>query len=252
MTANVLFGRSARAHIRRPFRAGAIASIVTLALAGALKAGPLEDGTAAYRHAEWAKAFGLLQPLAEQGNAQAQELLGRLYDRGKGVKQDYRKAFDWYMKAAAQGDSFAQSHVAFFYRAGVLDRPNYGLALDWYRRAAAQNNRFAQVGLGYMYQAGEGMPADGAVARDWFRKAAEQGDALGQLSLGALYKIGKDVPRDLAEAYKWFTLAAAGTDHEYDDDVFANAKRELADTAERMSRPEMDDGLSRAKVWQAK
>jgi TPR repeat protein len=227
-------------------------AVLLFATAAPALAGPFEDGMAAFKRGDWAKAAALLQPLAEAGNPEAQEKLGLLYERGDGVKLDNRKAFEWYMKAALQGDAFAQGHVATFYRIGVLDPPNYTLALDWYRRAAEQNNRLAQVGLGYMYQAGEGVSPDGAAARDWFKKGAEQGDALGQLSLGSLYKIGKDVPRDLAEAYKWFTLASTSNDLENDAEVVAKAKREREDTAERMSKPQMDDGLSRAKAWQAK
>jgi TPR repeat protein len=125
-------------------------------------AGPLEDGLVAYRKGDWTTALTLLRPLAEQGNAQAQERLGRLYERGKAVPRDYPQALEWHLKAAEQGDAAAQSHAGFLYRSGATGRQDYAEALKWYRRAAEQGNRLAQVGLGYMYAGAEGVELDGS------------------------------------------------------------------------------------------
>jgi hypothetical protein len=54
--------------------------------------GPLEDGLAAYEKEDYESAFRLLQPFAEQGNADAQKCLGYMYDTGQGVPQDYAEA----------------------------------------------------------------------------------------------------------------------------------------------------------------
>lgn len=40
---------------------------------------------------------------AEQGDIEAQDELGYMYEHGEGVEQDYAKAIQWYEKAAAQG-----------------------------------------------------------------------------------------------------------------------------------------------------
>jgi TPR repeat protein len=45
-------------------------------------ADPLEDGQAAYNRGDYATALKLLRPLAEQGNATAQNNLGWMYDQG--------------------------------------------------------------------------------------------------------------------------------------------------------------------------
>ena len=71
------------------------------------------------------------------------------------------------------------------------------------------------------------MPENEAEAVTWFRKAADQGDAAAQMNLAAMYRYGKGVPKDLKEAQRLLKLAAAGTDPEYDEDVFVRAKREL-------------------------
>ena len=47
--------------------------------------------------------------LAEEGNASAQALIGKLYANGEGgVPQDYTEAVKWYRLAADQGNKSAQ------------------------------------------------------------------------------------------------------------------------------------------------
>ena len=72
--------------------------VVTVAVmfAGAAMAGPLEDGEAAMNSGNYATGLTLLRPLAEQGNARAQGLLGAAYDGGAGVKKDDAEAVKWW------------------------------------------------------------------------------------------------------------------------------------------------------------
>jgi hypothetical protein len=63
-------------------------------------AGDYEDGTAAFDRGDYAIALKKLHPLAEQGNALAQNSLGVMYVEGKGVSQDYDEAIRWFRKAA--------------------------------------------------------------------------------------------------------------------------------------------------------
>src|SRR5258707_12678552 len=88
--------------------------LISAAIAPAL-AGPLEDGVAAYTKGDFDNAVRLLRPLAEAGNAVAQEKLGRLYQRGKGVPRDFELAIAWYRKAAEQGDAAAEGRLGFLY-----------------------------------------------------------------------------------------------------------------------------------------
>jgi len=50
------------------------------------------------------KDFQDLLAKAEQGNVDAQYILGVCYQYGDGVGKDEKKAVEWYMKAAEQGD----------------------------------------------------------------------------------------------------------------------------------------------------
>ena len=69
-------------------------------------------------------------------NGDALNDLGRLYQHGCGVDQDFEQAMKWYQKAAATGNAKAMKHIGFFYQNG------YGVPKDsdqadlWYRKAA--------------------------------------------------------------------------------------------------------------------
>ena len=51
------------------------------------------DGQAAYSRSDYATAYQLWKPLADEGDARAENMLGNLYDTGQGVKQDIEEAF---------------------------------------------------------------------------------------------------------------------------------------------------------------
>jgi hypothetical protein len=65
-------------------------------------AGPWEDGMAAYNRGDYVPAIRLFRPLAEQGNAKAQNVLGVMYRRGQGVARNSVGAFLWLNRAAAR------------------------------------------------------------------------------------------------------------------------------------------------------
>jgi TPR repeat protein len=136
-------------------------------------AGPYEDATAAYDKGDYATALQLYRPLADKGDARAQNRLGVMYNIGQGVLEDY------------------------------------ATAMVWYRKAAEQGNANAQFNLGSMYRHGDGVPRDFETAVIWHRKAAEQGLANAQFELGVMYRDGKGVPQDYVQAHIWFNLAAS-------------------------------------------
>ena len=54
-------------------------------------------------------AFKKMLPLAEQGNIDAQKLIGLMYDIGRGVPEDDKLAVKWFTKAANKGDRIPNS-----------------------------------------------------------------------------------------------------------------------------------------------
>ena len=66
-----------------------------------------QDGWDAYERQDYKTAYKLWLLLAEQGDADAQVLLGFMYDRGRGVPQDYVLALMWWTIAAIKGNKDA-------------------------------------------------------------------------------------------------------------------------------------------------
>ena len=134
---------------------------------------PFEDALDAYNTGDYATALRLWRPLAEQGYAYAEYMLGVMYERGEGAPRDYAEA------------------------------------VKWYRLAAEQDYANAQSDLGFMYDIGRGVPQDDVEAVKWYRRAAEQGVEGAQASLGGMYSQGQGVPQDDVLSYMWLNLAAS-------------------------------------------
>jgi hypothetical protein len=186
--------------------------ILAVAIAGSAVGGPFEDGAAAIERGDYVTAMRLLRPLADQGVAKAQGMVGAIYEKGAGVPQDYAAAMSWYRRAADQGHALAQTSVGAMYALGEGVPQDYGEAIKWFRKAADQGEPHAEMKLGAAYELGSGVPQDSAAAARWFRKAADQGNAKSQRILGAMYADGRGVPQDYVAAHMWFNLAAAGGD----------------------------------------
>ncbi len=88
------------------------------------------------------------------------------YDRA-----DYRSALRVWMPAAQAGEAEAQNNVGEIFERGLGDEPNYEAAAVWYRRAADQGYRRAQFNLGTLYEQGLGVERDPVAALNWYRRA---------------------------------------------------------------------------------
>ena len=128
-------------------------------------------GLTAAQSGDFATALKEWKPLAEEGNAVAQNNLGLMYHNGWGVPQDYKEA------------------------------------VYWYRLAVEQGYAIAQYNLGLMYEKGKGVPKDDKEAVRLYRLAAEQGYADAQGNLGVMYVFGKGVTKDFVYAHMWGNIA---------------------------------------------
>ncbi len=83
----------------------------------------MEKAIEAMERGDYATAFKISLPLAEQGDADAQNKLGFMYDDGLGVPQDYAEAMKWYRNAAEQGQrdfNALTAHRADFQGGGLI------------------------------------------------------------------------------------------------------------------------------------
>jgi uncharacterized protein len=187
--------------------------LLAFGLFGPAMAGPYEDGEAAYERGDYATAIRYWRPLADDGNAAAQTIVGAMYAAGQGVPQDYAQAFFWARKAADHGYIAAQGIV------------------------------------GAMYGMGQGVPQDYAQAVFWLRKAADKGNADAQFSLGLMYEYGRGVPQDYVQANSWFNLAAWSTP---DPAVRQGAVQERDELAAKMTPDQIAEAERMARGWSPK
>jgi len=110
----------------------------------------VNDGLAAYKAGDYAKALSELQPAASQGNASAEKTLAKMYAIGQGVKEDDAQAIAWWSKAAEAGDAEAQWQLGLEYHSGERVKRDYRQAVMWYRKSAEQGYGAAQLNLANM------------------------------------------------------------------------------------------------------
>tara|TARA_B100000959_G_scaffold176544_1_gene184821 strand:+ start:56 stop:598 length:543 start_codon:yes stop_codon:yes gene_type:complete len=133
-------------------------------------------GQAAAQSGDYEAAAKWFTLAAEQGDADAQNKLGFMYRKGKGVVQDYKTAVKWFTLSADQGDADAQYHLGFMYRHGLGVVQDYKTAVKWYTLSAEQGYAEAQYHLGSMYNFGQGVPLDNVYAYMWYNIAASSRD----------------------------------------------------------------------------
>ena len=85
---------------------------------------------------DYATAHRLLRPLAESGDAVAQENKAVMFLEGRGVPQDYAEALKWFLKAAERGQGSAQGWLGYMYRRGRCVPQDYVQAHMWFNLAA--------------------------------------------------------------------------------------------------------------------
>jgi len=155
-----------------------------------ISADGLSQGKRAYDDGRYELALQLLKPLAAQGQAEAQTIIGQMYHFGTGVAEDDSKAFDLFLAAAQQGNADAQYQLAGLYIYGFVNNaPTLDLdqeAARWYIAAAVQNHAAAQYSLGLLLIAGTGVIQDSKEGITWIRRSAELGhpparDFLGEM-----------------------------------------------------------------------
>jgi len=112
-----------------------VLTIITMSLFAAARA-DYQAGVEAYSKRDFKTALNEWLPLAEAGDATAQNSVGALYDHGLGVEEDDATAVHWYQLAADQNFPLAMRNLANMYAGGhgvIFDKDQ---AEFWYQKAA--------------------------------------------------------------------------------------------------------------------
>ena len=263
-----------------------LALVVVAFFSMPISADPLDDAFTAFIKRDFATAERLVRPLAQEGNAFAQYLLGAMYYNGQGLPQDYAEGVKWYRKAADQGHEGAQldlgvayhngkgvpqdyteavkwirkaadqGHATAEYNLGIAYfngngvRKHYAESARWFRRAADQGHEEAQFNLGLAYDNGDGMPQDYAEAARWYRKAADKGNASAQVNLGVMYQYGSGVLKNFVLAHMWYNLASASQEARGETKELGRRNRDRIEQI--MTSQQMAQAQALADEWQSK
>jgi TPR repeat protein len=98
----------------------------------------LDDGFHAHERGDYAGALKSFRNAAEQGDSEAQYMLGSMYNFGDGAGISYTEAAKWYRKAADQGEADAQRYLGSLYYTGSGVQKDDAEAIRWWRRSAEQ------------------------------------------------------------------------------------------------------------------
>lgn len=183
--------------------------LILLALLLSKEAGASFDkGMRFYDQELYTHALNEFLESAEQGDARAQLMAGRLYEDGRGGDYDPEQAHVWYQKAAEQGLSEGQYLLGMqFLQQG--DLPQHQVkAIGWIRKAAQQGLTDAEFQLGMMYKRGQGTGTSLTKAGIWLQKAANKGHTEAQYQMGLLAEDGAGARQNYPAAVRWHTLAA--------------------------------------------
>jgi len=78
----------------------------------------LDDAVEAMRSGDFAEAYCIMRPLAEDGDADAQYNIGWMYLNGYGLRINDSLALEWWKKASDQGHSDASFSIGMLYSLG--------------------------------------------------------------------------------------------------------------------------------------
>lgn len=159
----------------------------------------LEAAKRAYQRQDYATAVKELTPLAEQGNPEAEVLLGKMESSGQGLPLDSAKAAKWFKAAAEQGSADGQLQLGLLYLSGAGGKDTVE-GLKWLKLSANQGNPDAQLNLGFAYRNASGIPHDYVEAWMWFQLAAQNGDPLAPRQRDSLQRFMTKAQFDQARA----------------------------------------------------
>lgn len=170
--------------------------------------GIVEKAKSYFNAGNYSQAMVYFKQAAEQGDAEAQFEVGRMYAEGIGRKKDCYEAVEWYQMAVKQNNANAKAWLSDLYIIGCGVELDYDKALKLIRESVSQGNAYGMNNLGYMYNQGYGVVKNNTEAVKWYRKSAELGDATGMSSLGYMYLHGEGVSINYSEALKYYRMSA--------------------------------------------
>ena len=161
------------------------------------------------------QCFNWTLKAAEDGDIDAQWLVGSYYISGVGTAKNIDEGLRWRIKVAEQGDLKAIRALGEIYYEGKLGQTkDYAESFKWYYKGAMVGDTESQYNVGYCYAYGEGVNEDKSEAIKWLRLAAEKDHSAAQWELYLAYRDGEGVEKNMDIAKQWLEKAAENEDED--------------------------------------
>ncbi|KAI8875574.1 HCP-like protein [Backusella circina FSU 941] len=141
-------------------------------------------------------------------NPDLQYQLGKAYEEN-GSHLSLYQAKEWYSKAAKYSHSPSLFRLGRLFELGLGVRQDYERAIKFYNDSAKRDNSDALYALGNIYQKGNGVKSNLSRSFSYYRDAARNGDSDAQFILGTLYEKRDIHHGGFLDAFKWFSIAAS-------------------------------------------
>jgi TPR repeat protein len=155
------------------------------------------------------KAFHWTNCAIKNGHDDARALLGLLHYYGLGTPENVEEGLRILEPMAENGNLQAQNHLAYFYINGIGVEKNTVKGHSYLKKAAQSKNPDAAFQLGKdLRSGGDGIQKDFAAARNWLEYAIDLGSTDALVTLGIMYYEGEITKND-EKAFSCFSQAAA-------------------------------------------
>ena len=192
--------------VPRKQRTPILAMVLALSIAMTMPAqAAYEKGVQAWESGQYREALIEWMSAANADDGRAMLEIGRAYQQGRGVLQDYVEAHKWLNLAAGRGVQGALEERDALSAGMTLDdqAKAQNLARQWHLERGAATPSAYEKGV-QAWESGQYREA----LTEWMSSAnADDGRAM--LEIGRAYQQGLGVLQDYVEAYKWFNLAAS-------------------------------------------
>ncbi|QCX38353.1 hypothetical protein FF125_07875 [Aureibaculum algae] len=154
------------------------------------------------------KSLPQIRELSNEGDSEAQNLLGLLYGSGDAIDKDLKKSFEMTKKSAENGHPAAIANLGSKYMYGLGVEKDCNKALEWFKKGQEINAARAWYGEGQLHYYGcDELKIDYDKAFESFKKAADLNNIDAQYKLGYMLQKGIGRKKDLDEAMWWYRKA---------------------------------------------
>ena len=169
---------------------------------------------------DYAKAYELLKPEADDGNVLAIYELAKMYARGF-LGEDNKDIAKHYYKTALEGfievEQTADKMKPFFqYRIGAMynysqgTEQNYTEAFKWFQSSATAGNPYAMFALGNLYNYGKGVDKDVTKAFEWYKQSADKKNPYAAYMTARMLQNGTGTEKNAEQAEEYYKKAYEG------------------------------------------